>query len=139
MDIKEKIKRIVDQYKTNNPFEIAKYKNIDIRYENLGKALGFTDTLLRHTTIHINQNTPEYLQRFICAHELGHIYLHKSLNIPFFTRVTFFSQNKFERQANKFAVELLLPDQLVESGQSLTELAQICYIPEELVFLKKYK
>ena len=138
MDIKDKIKRITVFFKTNNPFEIAEYKNIDIRYENLGKALGFTDTLLRHTTIHINQNTPEYLTKFICAHELGHICLHKSLNIPYFTRATFFSQNKFERQANKFAVELLLPDVVIKESQTVEELARLYGIPKELVYLKNF-
>lgn len=137
MNIKNKIKRITAIYKTNNPFEIASAKDIDVRYEDLGMAIGFTDTCFRITTIHINCNIPRPLAKFVCAHELGHIYLHKDLNIPYFTRRTFYSQSSYEREANTFAVELLLPNREIHSGQTLQELSRLFGIPKELIGLKR--
>lgn len=44
------------------------------------------------------------MQRFICAHELGHLILHPIKN-------TLYSVSKIEVEANIFAVELLVPDE----------------------------
>lgn len=137
MDIKNKVKRVTTFYKTNNPFKIALYKNIDVRYEDLGMAIGFTDTFFRFPTIHISNNIPDYLAKFVCAHELGHIYLHKDLNIPYFTRRTFYSQSSYEREANTFAVELLLPNHEINNGQTVEELSRLFGIPKELIGLKR--
>ena len=51
---------------------------------------------------------------------------------------TFYSKGKFERQANTFAVELLLPDDLLReySDCSIYQLAASVGVPEEFVELK---
>lgn len=61
-----------------------------------------------------NENVPEHLQAFVCAHELGHALLHRNINTPFLSKNTLFSIDKIERQANTFAVELLLPDNILK-------------------------
>ena len=49
--------------------------------------------------------------RFTCAHELGHMILHRSADKPFLERgldVTF-STERYERQADRFAAAFLMP------------------------------
>ena len=50
-----------------------------------------------------------------------------------------FSRDKFERQANTFAVELLLPDELLREyeGYSIYHIAASYGVPEEFVELKR--
>ncbi|WP_418534933.1 ImmA/IrrE family metallo-endopeptidase [Gallintestinimicrobium sp.] len=52
-------------------------------------------------------------QRFACTHELGHVPLHPDANTPFLTKYTYLSVDKYEIEANKFALELLIPDELL--------------------------
>lgn len=48
--------------------------------------------------------------RFVCAHELGHAMLHQGYNRIFMDSATLFVTNRFEIEANRFAADLLLPD-----------------------------
>lgn len=59
-------------------------------------------------------------QCFACAHELGHALLHPDANTPFLTKYTYLSVDKYEIEANKFALELLVPDELLLEYQDCT-------------------
>lgn len=139
LDIKGTVNRLIKNNNTNNPFSICKALDIVVKYENLGAILGYCDTHFRMKTIHINENAPEELHPFICAHELGHMLLHKDVNTPFLSRYTLFSIDKIERQANTFAVELLLPDSLLKEYNELNFycLAKCHGIPTGLEYLKE--
>ena len=73
-----------------------------------------------------------------CAHELGHSILHPNVNPPFLRKHTLFSIDKIERQANAFAVELLLPDEFLDecSDINFATVAKSNGIPEGLEVLK---
>lgn len=72
--------------------------------------------------IHINCNLPKHLQKFTCAHELGHALLHPDSNTPFLRNNTRLSINKMEVEADKFAMELLITDSdLKEYGEYTIE------------------
>ena len=88
--------------------------------------------------IHINQNLPEHLKKFTCAHELGHTIMHPKSNTPFLKNNTFISVDKYEIEANKFAVELLISDKDLEEYRGLTtgQLAQLYGYDEELIKLR---
>ena len=60
-----------------------------------------------------NTDLSESEQRFSCAHELGHALLHPDANTPFLTKYTYLSVDKYEIEANKFALKLLIPDELL--------------------------
>lgn len=79
------------------------------------------------------------LARYVSRNELAHSILHADLNVPKLTRYTFFSRDKFEVQANTFAVELLLPDELLREYPECTvyQLARSVGVPEEFVELKQ--
>ena len=139
MNPREVAIEIAARYNTNNPFMIARERNIGILYEPMKTTLGFYVRYRRFQHIILNDDLSEGMQRFVCAHELGHSILHADLNVPKLTRYTMFSRDKFERQANTFAVELLLPDELLREyeGYSIYHLATSCGVPQEFVDLKR--
>ncbi|WP_242276976.1 ImmA/IrrE family metallo-endopeptidase [Bacillus cereus group sp. BfR-BA-01446] len=142
MKIKDYVMKIVKKHGTTNPFEIAKRKDIIVLFEDLGNTLGFYNTYKRFKFIHINNRIDETTQRFVCAHELGHALLHPKANTPFLRNKTFFSVDRLEVEANTFAVELLLPDEMISEYQdtnlSIQEIAEIYGIPESFASLKSY-
>ncbi|MCX2825296.1 ImmA/IrrE family metallo-endopeptidase [Bacillus pseudomycoides] len=142
MGIKEYVLNIAKKYGTTNPFEIARQKNIYVLYEDLGNTLGFYNTYKRFKFIHINNQIEETTQRFVCAHELGHALLHPKANTPFLRNQTFFSVDRLEIEANTFAVELLLTDEIVSeyknTNLSIQEVAEIHGIPRGFARLKTY-
>lgn len=139
MDIKAAVKQLMKKHNTNNPYELAKFLNIIILYAELGNTWGYYTTYKRSRFIIINQNIPETLQTYTCAHELGHSVLHKGISTPFLRKHTLFSVEKIERQANTFAVELLLPDELLKQypDTSIHRLADMVGVPMGLEVLKK--
>ncbi|PGD62992.1 ImmA/IrrE family metallo-endopeptidase [Bacillus wiedmannii] len=142
MDIKKYVLNIIEKYKTTDPFEIAKQKNITVLYADLGNTLGFYNTYKRFKFIHINNQIDEITQRFVCAHELGHAVLHPKANTPFLRNQTFFSVDRLEIEANTFAVELLLTDEMISTYEdtrlSIQEVAEIHGVPEGFARLKTY-
>ena len=70
---------------------------------------------------------------------LGTVVLHKGVSTPFLKAHTLFSIEKIERQANTFAVELLLPDELLQQypETSIHRLADMVGVPMGLEVLKK--
>ncbi|WP_242237401.1 ImmA/IrrE family metallo-endopeptidase [Bacillus cereus group sp. BfR-BA-01316] len=142
MEIKEYALKIAEKHETTNPFEIARRKNIIVLFEDLGNTLGFYNTYKRIKFIHINNQIDETAQRFVCAHELGHAILHPKANTPFLRNQTFFSVDRLEIEANTFAVELLLTDEMISAYQdthlSIQEVAEIYGVPGGFARLKMY-
>lgn len=107
--IKKIIERLVKKTQTNNPVEICHLLGIDILYLDLGNIGGFKTSVSRSSVIYVNSTLPEFDQKFIIAHELGHIVLHKGIKTPFFR---YFQKqsilSKIESEANIFAIILLL-------------------------------
>jgi Zn-dependent peptidase ImmA (M78 family) len=122
----------IKKHQTNNPFEIAKNRNIIIRYFPLGQTLGFYMKNVRHQVITINSDIEDYLKKFVCAHELGHAILHKDENTPFLHKNTLFSKDKIEREANEFAVHLLLYDKNLEDYETRFDILRKNGIPLEM-------
>lgn len=139
MDIKRTVEKLMRKYNTNDPFKLAESLNIIVKYDDLGNTWGYFITYKRIKIIHINNNLEEWLQRYTCAHELGHSILHKGVPTPFLKKHTLFSIDKIERQANTFAVELLMPDNVIAQyeGYTVHNIADIVGIPNGLEVLKK--
>ncbi|MGG4344961.1 ImmA/IrrE family metallo-endopeptidase [Paenibacillus lautus] len=67
-------------------------------------------------TIVVNKNSPAVRRNFTIAHELGHFYLHRHLNSNFPDRASDLLNSSdivFEKQANAFASEIVLPNIVV--------------------------
>ena len=121
------IQKLVRQAGTRDPFEIARQKHIIITEEPLGSIRGYYSRSHRQPVIHINSALSESQRRFTCAHELGHALLHPKANTPFLHSRTLFSVNRYEIEANRFAVWLLISDEdLAEyPDRTIPQLAQI--------------
>lgn len=137
---KEKVKYLINKHKTRDPFEIADGENIIITFEPLGSIKGYYNKYARQKFIHINNELDKRSQIFTCAHELGHAVLHPNSSTPFLRSNTFHSVSKLERQANMFAAELTISDELFGEyiGKTLQEIACAEYLPFELLELKFY-
>lgn len=128
---------MIKKYRTNDPFEIASQKNITVLLSYLGETLGFFSSYKRSKFIHINDDLDDPMKRFVCAHELGHAVLHPGINTPFLRSKTLFSIDRIEREANEFAVELLMPDEIILEYDTIYEAAAACGVPEDLAVLKR--
>lgn len=143
MWIKNEVKELIEEYSTNDPFEIAEGKSINVYFHPLHREImGYYKYIRRNKYIVINSNLDDNNKIFTCAHELGHSELHPRIDTPFLKKNTLFSTNKIENEANRFAVEMLLPDNKFEeyrgTSLSLEEIAGMHGIPREVARLKKY-
>lgn len=109
-----KVNYLKRKFKTSDPFELCDYLHIKIFKEDLGDNInGFFQSAPRNRIIHINSRLKENEQRITCAHELGHAIFHYKQNVLFLEKNTFLCVNKFEKEADTFAAELLITDELL--------------------------
>lgn len=138
--IKDAAQRLVKRHRTNNPFIIAMNKGIIVHQTALLEVLGYHKTYKRQSVICLEESLDDHEKRFVCAHELGHAVLHPKVNTPFLRRSTLFSIDKIEREANQFAIELLVPDEDVYATSdrcaTVHETAVLYGVPTELMHLK---
>lgn len=139
MNVHSIVERTVKKYKTRSPYELADLMGISISRCELGTIRGYYSKKFRIKQIVLNCNLSENDERFVLAHELGHAIMHENLNTPFLTEKTLFSKNKYEREANIFAVEFLVPDTEITENPNLTigQLSRITGYSEELLKCKK--
>jgi len=138
LSIKKKITNLKRRYDTNDPFDIAKSLGIKVIFEELGSISGYYNKQLRMKQIHINYNLEEHTQKFTCAHELGHAILHPNANTPFLRSNTLLSIDKLEAEANKFAMELLIPNEILLENIYLTseQLSRLLGYHQKLIELR---
>ena len=137
-DIKKIANRYVRKYNTRNPFELADYLGVQVSIGNLGSRSGCYMFLKNHKCIFLNENLSEVEMRMVMAHELGHAILHRKENCYFIRNKTFLLTSKNEIEANTFAAELLLPDDLFLDNKDYTfvQIARLTGYSEDLVKLK---
>lgn len=72
------------------------------------------------------------------AHELGHAVLHRKENCYFIRNKTLLLNSKNEIEANKFAMELLIPDEILEENREFTieQLSRMLGYHEKLIELR---
>lgn len=139
MNVHSIVERTIKKYKTRSPYDLADLMGISISRCELGTIRGYYSKKFRIKQIVLNCNLSENDERFVLAHELGHAIMHENLNTPFLTEKTMLSKNKYEREANTFAVELLVPDTEVIENPDLTlgQLARLTGYSEDLLKCKK--
>ncbi|MDY4595698.1 ImmA/IrrE family metallo-endopeptidase [Faecalimonas umbilicata] len=120
MDIKERVNEIVQKYGTRNPLKIAKAMDAILVFHPLDGVRGFYHYFQRNHIIYVDERLPENEMLFVIAHELGHLFLHKDSNAIFMDTRTNFVTNKFEIEADRFALNLLIQDSDIEEYLSFT-------------------
>lgn len=128
-DAKQKAQSLISRYATNNPFEIADALDYLVLFVPLCGIRGFHQYIKRNHIIYIDNSLNEEEQRWVCAHELGHIFLHPHLNKMFMANHTYSVQSKYESEADRFAVCLCYPPEYLKAE---FENCSICQISEAL-------
>lgn len=126
------INRLRERFqKLDCPYEIASKLGIFVIREDLGNILGYFYKCRNISSIHINVNLDDNLAKFTCLHEIGHSLLHPKLNLPFLNSNTYFPANKFEKEANRFAVLFIVGDKTPLEGETKRDFLNRCGVPIE--------
>ncbi|MCI7739862.1 MAG: ImmA/IrrE family metallo-endopeptidase [Lachnospiraceae bacterium] len=138
MNIKARVDKLVKKYKTRNPFEIIKSMNVIIVFYPLEGVKGFYQHFQRNNIIYIDERLSEHEKLFVCAHELGHMILHKKANAIFMDSRTQLNTDKCENEADQFAMNLLISDRMIEEHLNFTthQLSQIFGFERKLIELR---
>lgn len=136
------IKNIVDYYvkkcDSRNPFDIADYLNIQLQVGPLGSPCGCYMFLKNHRCIFLNDNLSDHEMNLVMSHELGHAVMHRKLNCYFIRNKTLLLDSRIESEANLFAAELLIPDDIILENRDLTtgQLSRMTGYGQELIELR---
>lgn len=139
--MKDYVKDVIKKYRTNNPFELAKSLDIKVIYLPLAHCNGYSTIISRGKFVCINNTLSNQQSALTLAHEIGHILLHKGYSTPQIRAHTNLLINKYEREANEFAIHLLINDDELREyrecyGYTTQQLAMIYGYPEELIKLR---
>lgn len=138
MDIRKKANQLARYHQTRNPFEMIYGLNVILIRYPLNGVRGFYQYFKRNNLIYIDESLSEHDQIFVCAHELGHMFLHKTANAIFMDTRTQFNTNKYEQEADKFAVEFLLSNELLKEYEnySIEQISRITGYHKKLIELR---
>ena len=125
MDGKALAARLSKKYDTRDPFRLADEMGFIIVFAPLVEMRGFQQRIKRQNIIYINDGLDDRQQALVCAHEMGHHFMHRGMNRIFMNRNTQFVTQKYENEANLFSLELIYPDEDLQLflNRSITDAA----------------
>ena len=134
MEAKALAAKLVKKHGTRDPFRIAEDLGFIVIFAPLVDMRGFQQKAKRRKFIYINSDLDELQQRLVCAHELGHHLMHRSMNRIFMDQSTQIVTQRFENEAHLFSLELLYSDaELAElANHPLSTSAAFMGVPQEL-------
>lgn len=138
MDIKKKADSLARKYQTRNPFEIIRGLNVILVFTPLIDTRAFYQYFQRNNIIYIDENLSRHEQAFECAHEMGHMFLHKKANTIFMDTRTGLNTDRYENEADTFAMDLLVDDDTLTEYQqySIEQLSHILGYEKRLIELR---
>lgn len=138
-DIKRIVEELVEKYQTRNPFELADKMGIILREDPLGVLKGYYIVYSGIKCICVNSDIDNVSEKkYIISHEIGHSVMHDQERFMFYPS-TLFSLDKTEVEANRFATELLVPDNVIIQNPVMTkaQIASILGYDEKIMEFKK--
>ena len=137
-DIRRLANSFARKYQSRNPFEIIQGMNAILVFAPLIDVRGFYQFFQRNNIIYIDESLPEHEQKFVCAHELGHMLMHRKENTVFMDTRTYLKTTPYEIEADKFAIELLVPNEIIlENWQyTISQLSRLTGYDEKLIKLR---
>lgn len=138
-DVKRLVAYYVKKYETRNPFRLAEYLNVFAHVGPLGSRAGCYMFLKNHKCIFLNEDLNEQERMLVMAHELAHSIMHRKENCYFIRNKTLLLTSEIETEANMFAAELLIPDDLIyeNPGMSKSQIARLAGYDERIMDFKK--
>ena len=135
--------KLIRKYHTRNPFQIAQELGIEVRYIDTKRQKGMCRIIMNTPYIWISQNLSEQMQKMTCAHELGHLLLHKNLlkDQKYVLDMEIFNiTDVTEYEANLFAANILIDEDLMidnlKEGKDIVEVASALNVNVNLLALK---
>ncbi|MED9949689.1 MAG: ImmA/IrrE family metallo-endopeptidase [Roseburia faecis] len=137
-DIKQLVNYYVRKFNTRNPYDLAKSLNVEVQIGELGSRAGCYMFLKNHKCVFLNEDLEENEMRLVMAHELAHSIMHRKENCYFIRNKTLLLTSKMEIEANTFAAELLIPDELIleNPGISADQIARIAGYDKKIMNFK---
>jgi len=119
---------------TRDPVRIAKALGYILIDTPLEGVRGYYQYTHRCHIIYVDNGLPRRERCWVCAHELGHALLHKGVNRIFLDTHTNMVTSRFERDADRFAADLLFDDYDLQDflGYSISTVADCLGISYEL-------
>ena len=138
-DIKRLVACYVKKFKTSDPFELAEHLNVEVQTGPLGNRAGCYMFLKNHKCIFLNEDLEEHERTLVMAHELAHSIMHRKENCYFIRNKTLLLTSKIEIEANTFAAELLISDNLIydHPGVGKSQIARIAGYDERIMEFKQ--
>lgn len=95
--------------------------------------------LKNHKCIFLNEDLEEHERTLVMAHELAHSIMHRKENCYFIRNKTLLLTSKIEIEANMFAAELLISDDLIYEypGVGKSQIARIVGYDERIMEFKQ--
>ena len=138
-EIKKRVEKCVRKYGTRDPFELADRMGVLYQVGKFSFA-GCYMFLKNHRYIFLSDQLEDNERRVVMAHELGHAILHRKQNCYFIRNKTLFLNSKTEKEANQFAADLLIDDDILlearEKGYTERQLSRLIGCHEKLVALR---
>lgn len=142
--VDHKIKRLIRYYErisgSRDPSIIAACAGIRIAILPLGEIAGNYKLIKRKRWIFVNDSIPQDSPFFqvVVAHELGHALLHRKENCAFIRSHTLLLTSGIEREANQFAAQLLISEDMLSCyiGCTKDQFCKCTGYPKELIELR---
>lgn len=137
--IKQLVNYYIKKFNTRNPYKLAECLNVEVQIGELGNQAGCYMFLKNHKCIFLNEDLEENEMRLVMAHELGHAIMHRKENCYFIRNKTLMLTSKIEIEANAFAAELLIPDELIFEHPDMPadQLARLAGYNEKIMNFKQ--
>lgn len=136
-------RKLVRKFETRDPFAIAQALGIEVLLRNdFKRQKGVFKIIANNCFFFINANLSGEMRTLVCAHELGHALLHRTLGLKagLVEFEVFNITTQCEYDANVFAATLLLDDQEVldaaRDGYDVVQTARSMGTNVNLVLLK---
>ena len=140
-------RKLLRKYHIGDPFIIAEREGIQIVYVNdLKTTRGSSAIILGVRFIFLNRLLSRQMAIMVCAHELGHLLLHKKeyRNLPnqqwLLNHELFDIKDELEYEANQFAANLLLDSgeiiECAENGFTRVQIAREMNVNVNLLLIK---
>jgi len=103
---------VVKEYSSRDPYEIAEKEGVRVCSYDLGSLNGMYVVISNVEFIALSSALSGGEERLVCAHELGHHYLHRELaqTSALADSSLYSGGGRLEYEANAFAAELLITD-----------------------------
>ena len=133
-----KAKHLKQRFENYTVYDLIDYFGILLFFVDWETGIGEYRYINKRRVIVVNQNLDENMKLCVLFHELGHALCHRTINCYYMANRTRLRTSLYEVEAERFAAEMLLPEQLDENlrDRSKKEIAAYYGVTENLVEMK---